>query len=265
MPMKLKKDDKGQVVVIDDKPVYIHDDGKELPFDAEDATVRIRSLNAEAKTHREAKEAAELKLKGFEGITDVEAARKALETVKNLDDGKLVAAGKVEEVKAAATREYQERLRAAETAHATALQAAEAKALKLTAQLDAEMIGGAFQRSPYIKDKVAIPADIVQAMFGRHFKVNDGKLVAQDASGNALYSRARPGDSNVDFEEAIEMIIGAYPQKQTILKGSNATGGGKQPDNGSPGAGGKTMKRSEWNQLPPAQQGLALKDTVLVD
>jgi hypothetical protein len=32
-------------------------------------------------------EAAELKLKSFEGIEDGEAARKALETVKNIKDG----------------------------------------------------------------------------------------------------------------------------------------------------------------------------------
>ena len=42
-------------------PVYVHDDGKETGFDAGSALQKISSLNAEAKTHREAKEKAEEK------------------------------------------------------------------------------------------------------------------------------------------------------------------------------------------------------------
>src|SRR5674476_814050 len=99
--MKLKLDDAGAVVLADGKPVYVHDDGKELPFDA--ATVAtIARLNAEAKGHREGKERAETALKAFEGLEDPVAARKALETVKNFKDKQLVDAGEVERVKAEA-------------------------------------------------------------------------------------------------------------------------------------------------------------------
>ena len=81
--MKLKLDENGHVVVSDGKPVYVHDDGKEIPFDAPAAMQKISGLNAEANQHREAKEAAEAKLKAFDGIEDASAALKALETVKN--------------------------------------------------------------------------------------------------------------------------------------------------------------------------------------
>ena len=100
--VKLKLDEQGNAVLQDGKPVYVHDDGKEVPFDAPGAMAKIASLNAEAKTHREAKEAAEAKLKAFDGIEDAEAAKKALATVKNLDDKKLVDAGEVEKLKAEA-------------------------------------------------------------------------------------------------------------------------------------------------------------------
>lgn len=40
-------------------PVYVHDDGKEIGFDAPLATKKITELNGEAKNHRLAKEAAE--------------------------------------------------------------------------------------------------------------------------------------------------------------------------------------------------------------
>ena len=55
--MKLKVDEKGNAVVVDGKPVYVHDDGKEIPFDALSTIATIGRLNAEAKGHREAKEA----------------------------------------------------------------------------------------------------------------------------------------------------------------------------------------------------------------
>lgn len=46
--MKLKLDENGHVVVVvvDGKPVYIHDDGKEIPFDAPQATQKIAQQNS---------------------------------------------------------------------------------------------------------------------------------------------------------------------------------------------------------------------------
>ena len=55
MTMKLKLDENNNVVVKDGMPVYVHADGKEIPFDANKATVKIAELNGEAKQHREAK------------------------------------------------------------------------------------------------------------------------------------------------------------------------------------------------------------------
>src|ERR1043165_2791335 len=96
--MKLKFDEKGGVVVQDGKPVYVHDDGKEVAFDAPATVATIGRLNSEAKTHRERWEAAEAKLVAF-GDLDPEQAKKAVSTARNLDDKKLVDAGQVEQVK----------------------------------------------------------------------------------------------------------------------------------------------------------------------
>ena len=263
--MKLKINAQGLAEVKDGLPVYVYDDGKEIPFDAVAAVAKIKALNGEAQGHREAKEAAEAKLVSYAKIPDAEAAPKALDTVKNLDDKKLVDAGKVEEVRAAAVREYEARLRAAETAHAQALQAANDKAAKHEKSLVDEMIGGAFQRSAYIKDKVAIPADLLQSKFGPQFQVVDGKMIATDGAGNRIYSRKRPGEDVVDFDEAIEIVIDSYPQKASILKGANANGGGTQNNGGGGSGGQKTIKRADWQRLPIEQQGPALKDAVLVD
>lgn len=47
--MKLKLDENGYVVVQDGKPVYVHDDGKEVAFDAPQTVQKISTLNGEAK------------------------------------------------------------------------------------------------------------------------------------------------------------------------------------------------------------------------
>lgn len=218
--MKLKLDENGNVVLQDGKPVYVHDDGKEVAFDAASTVATITRLNAEAKGHRERAEAAEKTVKAFEGIADPAAARKALETVAGLDAKKLIDAGEVEKVKAEIAKSYQAQLDEV-TGKATAFEK----------QLYDEKIGGNFARSKFIADKLAIPADLVQARFGQAFKIEEGKMVAVDANGNKIYSRARPGEL-ADFDESLEFLIESYPQKDHILKGSGAQGGGAQQGGG---------------------------------
>lgn len=246
--MKLKIDAEGRVVLADGKPIYVHDDGKELPFDAAATVATIARLNGEAKAHRERAEAAESKYKPFEGIEDAAAARKALETVKNLDHKKLVDAGEVEKVKA-------EAIKAVEEKYSPILKKAEA----LEQSLYAEKIGGAFSRSKLITDKFAIPADLVQARFGSAFKIEDGKTVAYDQTGNKIYSRTRPGEL-ADFEEALETLVDHYPYRDQILKGSGASGGGAQ-GGGNQGAGGKkTLTRAQFDALDPVAKATAMRD-----
>jgi hypothetical protein len=84
-----------------------------------------------------------------------------------------------------------------------------------------------------IAEKLAVPADMVQATFGNRFKIEDGKVVAYDANGNKIFSRARPGEL-ADFDEALETLVEQYPYKDHILKGSGANGGGAPTGGGQP-------------------------------
>jgi hypothetical protein len=245
--MKLKLDADGHAVVQDGKPVYVHDDGKEVAFDAQTTIATITRLNSEAKGHREAKEAAEAKLKGFEGIDDPSAALKALTIVKNLDDKKLVDAGEVEKVK-------QEAIKAVRAEFEPILKERDT----LKGELYSEKIGGSFARSKFIAGKIAIPSDLVQARFGNNFEVKDGKIVAKDHAGNAIYSRSKPGEI-ADFEEALEMLVDAYPQKDAILKGTGSSGSGARGSNGING-GPKTMPRSQFEALDPASRAAKMKE-----
>lgn len=245
--MKLKLDEHGHAVLQDGKPVYVHDDGKEVAFDAPGTVATITRLNAEAKTHREGKEAAEKLLKGFEGIEDGAAARKALEIVANLDQKKLVDAGEIEKVKAEISKAFQGQLDEANT-----------KASTFEKQLYDEKIGGAFSRSKFIGDKLAIPADLVQARFGQAFKIEDGKTVAYDQHGNKIYSRVRPGEL-ADFDEAMETLVEHYPYRDNILKGSGANGGGA-PSGGGGAGGKKSVNRQSFESMGAAERQTFLKE-----
>lgn len=234
--MKLKIDDAGNAVLSDGKPVYVHDDGKEVPFDAAATVQTISRLNAEAKSHRERAEAAEKSLKSFEGIADPSAAIKALETVANLDHKKLVDAGEVEKVKAEISKAFE-----------TKLSEAMGKVQTLEQQLYSEKIGGNFSRSKLIAEKLAIPADLVQARFGQAFKVEDGKIVAYDNTGNKIFSRSRPGEL-AEFDEALESLIENYPHKDSILKGSGASG------SGAAGGSSSNGKNVDLSHLSPVER-----------
>ncbi len=236
--MKLKLDDQGHAVLQDGKPVYVHDDGKEVAFDAPGTVATITRLNTEAKTHREGKETAEKALKAFDGIEDGAAAKKALEIVSKLDQKKLVDAGEIDVVRGEISKAFQAQLDESNTKSAT-----------LEKQLYEEKIGGAFSRSKYIGEKLAIPADLVQARFGTAFKIEDGKTVAYDPHGNKIFSRARPGEL-ADFDEAMESLVEQYPHRDHILKGTGANGTGAQPP-GSGGNGKKTISRTQFDALDP--------------
>ena len=242
--MKLKLDADGHAVLQDGKPVYVSDDGKETAIDVAGTVATITRLNGEAKTHREGKEAAEKALKAFEGITDPAAAIKALNLTANLDAKKLIDAGEVDKVKDEINKGWQ-------TKYDT-----EAKArVDAESALYSEKIGGAFARSKFIADKIAVPGDMIQATFGQRFKIEDGKVAAYDPSGNKVYSRAKPGEP-AEFEEALEILVDSYAYKDSILKGNG--GGGAGVRQGAGAAGAKTITRAAFDAMSPAAQASAI-------
>lgn len=249
--MKLKLDANNNVVVQDGKPVYVKDDGSEVMFDVAGTTATISRLNAEAKTNRERAESAETKLKGFDGIDDAEAARKALGIVSNIDAKKLIDAGEVEKVKGEISKAYQ-----------TQIDEYKGKTQTLEQQLYAEKVGGAFSRSKYIAEKLAVPVDLVEARFGRAFSIEDGRIVAKDSNGAKLYSSSNPGEL-ASFDEALGILVQQYPNRDQILKGSGASGSGAtQSQAGTSGA--KSLTRAQFDALGASAKSAAIREGAAV-
>jgi hypothetical protein len=257
--MKLKLDDKGAVVLQDGKPVYVLDDGREVAHDAAGTVATISRLNNEARTHREAKEAAEAALKPFRdaGIEDAAAAAAAMQTVANIKTGELTTAAKVQEIKDAATRTANEAVAVATRAAEEKQRVLSEQNQQLTSDLNNHIIGGSFSGSKFIAEKLAIPAEMAQTFFGSRFKVDGGKLVPMDQNGQPIFSATNHGNY-ADFDEAIQVMVGGYANKDMILKGSGASGGGAQ--GGAAGASGsKAIPRAQFDTMSQGDRAAAFR------
>lgn len=249
--MKLKLDDQGHVVVQNGMPVYVNAEGKDVAVDVPGTADTITRLNGEAKSHRERAENAEKALKAFEGIADPAAALEAMKTVANIKDKKLMETGEVDTLKAQINKAWEDKFNTEKSRGDT-----------LEQQLQSEVIGGNFARSQFIKDKLILPSDIVQAQFGKAFGVEDGKLVAKGPDGNKILSKSRIGEP-ANFDEAIEYLVENYPNKASILKGTGAAGGGSNGGGGGD-TGKNTMKREAFFAQPGPEQARFVKEGGIV-
>lgn len=212
-------------VMKDGKPVFVDDSGADVAVDVPHMFSKITALNKESQTHRETAEAAQAQLTKFAEITDPAAAAAALKMVANLDSKKLIDAGEADKVRQQIESVYKEQIAKLTTGHEKTIGEKDAHIYRLE-------VSNRFASSPFITGenaKIILPPDIAEATFGKNFKIEDGRMVAYLGT-EKIFSREKAGEL-ADFEEAIQVIVDAYPMKDRILKGANARGNGtKQTD-----------------------------------
>lgn len=239
--MQLKLDDAGHVVLKDGHPVYTMEDGSDVAHDAPAMIASLNSRRAAAKTFEKRATDAEVKLKAFDDLDPI-AAREALEKVSKLNAKQLVDSGQVDAAILARTKPLEEKLTAAEQ-----------RAQKAEASFFSEKVGGSFARSKYIAEKLALPAETVQKIFGDQFRVEDGVIKAKDFDGNEIFSPTKNGEP-ADFEQSIAFLVAQYPHKDSLLKADNRTGSGAPAGQAAGAAGKKTISREAFDQLNPSQR-----------
>lgn len=232
-----KIDADGKIEMKDGNPIYLDSNGAELTVSG----TRISELNAESKKHREAKEQALETLKKYEGI-DPDIARKAIETVKNVDAKKLIDSGEVDRVKEEIKNQFTQQLTEKENA------------LKdIQSKYHNTLINGIFSNSQFVREQIAVPQDFFEAAFKNNFKINDkGEIESYDKSGNRIFSKEKMGE-HASPEEALKILVESHPQKEVILKANVGSGSGNQGNGGSHG-GNNVMKRSDFEKLPAMKQ-----------
>ena len=223
--MKLKVDENGAVVLQDGKPVYVDKDGKDVAVDVPKLFEDVTALNAEAASRRKKANELEDKLKPFEGL-DADAAKKALETVKNMDAGILKNVEEVEKLKAEIAKGYTEKL---DTASKT-IAAKDGTIRQL-------LVSSAFRGSKALEATLLTP-EVAEAFFGPRFEVQEESgqvsVVGKRADGTPIMSRENPTQPAA-FEEALGVLIDDYPRRDEILKAGSGPGSGA---GGNGGGGG---------------------------
>jgi hypothetical protein len=226
--MKLKFDEDGKVVLSEEGlPVWTLDDESEIAYDVPKVISDLQKANNESAGRRKKIEELEAKVKPFEGI-DPEAAKTALETVKNFKDKELIAAGEVEQIKKATGEAYELKINELTKTYSAQIEDRDGLIKKKDRQINDLLIKGAFEASKFLKEKTTMPPDLANSHFGRYFTVEevDGTLrTVASYNGERIYSNARPGQI-ADPEEAIEQLINKYPYKDSILKGAGGSGTG---------------------------------------
>lgn len=231
-----KLDADGKIEMKDGNPIWIDANGGEGVMNGD----TINRLNGEAKKLRERAEAAESKLTGFDGL-DPTKAREALDKLKDIDTSKLIDAGKLDAAKDEIRKEYEIKLSEEKKARETIQQ-----------QYDGERVNNLFASSDFIKERIAVPRDMLEATFRNNFKVEDGKIVAYGRDGNRIMSKKNIGDY-ADANEAIELLVDSHPHKDTILRADAGSGSGSHGAGGNRGSG-RSVKRADLEQMAPHEQ-----------
>jgi len=247
MKMKLKVEN-DQAVLSDGKPVYVMEDGKEFIADVPSLYSKTLELKGESKRYREAKDLAESRVSFYADLfpdMDVEALKEwkqsadaAMDTVKNLEDKKLLDAKKVEIIKNELREAHDKNLATVKKSFAEKEGEYRGSLSKKDEQIFKLMVGNAFANSRFFsgKDPVTLlTPDIALAAFGNNFKVKEhestGELqIVGYYNGTEILSTKpdRVGEI-ASIDEAIEVLIDRYPQKDRIMaagrSGSGAGGG----------------------------------------
>lgn len=228
--MPWKQDGSGGIAIENGAPVYVYPQGhehagKEVPFDGDQLMRKLSEVNSESASRRKRLEEVEPILARIKDL-DIEEATKAIATVRNLGDKKLIEAGEVDKV-------VSSRLTEAQQKHEAALKAERDKAEGLAGTIRRLTISQKFAESgwfsrPNAPGKTLLPPDAAESLFGSHFHLDEnGRIVPKYADGTTIGS-SKDYNAPADFEEAFGAILERYPNKDAILRSQVSSGGGAQ-------------------------------------
>lgn len=240
--MKVKLNEEGSVLLGEGSmPIWVMEDGSEVELDVPNLVADLNKTKgyltaAQGESAGRRKEIDGLKeqLVVWEGL-DPEEAKKALTTIKNFDESKYVQAGEVEKIKQATAQTYEERIEKQRKELQEAIAERDSKLSQKEQAIRRMMVKSIFDQSKFLSESTVLPPDMAYKSFGDYFEVvednNDLRVVAK-YNGDEIFSKARPGELATP-EEALQQLIDRYPFKDSILKGSGASG------SGSTGGGGR--------------------------
>lgn len=236
MELKLKED--GTPLIVDGKPVFAITGKGDIPVDVPDLFNTIERLNGESAGRRKDNEDLQARLKPYEGI-DPEKARVAIEFQANVDAGKLVEAGKVEELKAQIGQQigqgWEHKLAEQDKSWQAKLAESEARNAKKDASIRNLVVLGSFLDCEFLSKETNLIPEMAHKWLGDQMEVReeDGNfvVVAKRRDGSEIFSAENPGKLATPHE-AIKILILEHPDRDRILK-SVPGGAGTAASSGS--------------------------------
>ncbi len=197
---------------------------------AEKADLLREVMDKKAKLTQAQKDAADARaaLAKYNGV-DPEKVAALLKKEEDAEKLELERKGEFDTLKARMAAEHERDMAAA---NAT-IEELRAKSKSAETIIDNLTVGAAFSNSPYITENLIISPAKARVLYGTHFEVKDGVILAYDkpvgAAGRELMVDAK--GEPMAFETAFERIIDADADKKTLMKTKVA-----------PGANSKTVK-----------------------
>ena len=201
------------------------------------------------------KEVMDKKTKLKDAQAEAAAAKKALEAYEGVDPVKvkelLRKEADAEKAAAEAKGDFDRVKQMMADEHAKQTKTLQEQIDALTDQLksknsviDELTIGNAFGNSTYIKDSLVLSSEKTRQLYGAHFEMQDGVLVGYDkpASAKTRTMLVNASGDPLPFEQALERIIDADPDKKTVLKSRTKPGSASNTD-----PTGEKTKKTENN------------------
>lgn len=162
-------------------------------------------------------------LSKFEGI-DVDQVRTLLKEREDQETQKLEAKGEWDRLKQRIVDEHKtEMSKVNET-----IASLQAQLEKSNSTIEELTIGHAFDNSTFIGEELTLTPSKARIIYGAHFDVEDGKIVAYDSPrSNKNRTQMVDGSGNsLSFEESIKRIIDADSDRDKLIKSKMKAGAG---------------------------------------
>lgn len=217
----------------------IDDANKVKPSDAEAKLLRevMEKKEALTKAKQAATEAenraAELasKLAAFDGI-DLEQVKGLLKERQERETAELEKKGEWDRLKQQMAEQHRKEIEALKAELSNPVTELSEKLTKREREIHELTIGRSFSESNFIRDSLTLTPSKARVIYGAHFELQDGKVVAYDKPAGAT-DRTPLVDGNGDalaFDKAIEKLVELDPDRDNLLKSKIRAGAGSEND-----------------------------------
>lgn len=259
MALEYKMNEEKTAILINENgyPVVVEDGEKEIGLDAIHLYGKVPDLTNQLKQSKDNLQELAEKYKILDEVEDitvfVNSAKKAMDTIKNLEDKKLIEAGEVEAIKRQAQESSENKLEEIKTSMQTKIDELDNLVNHKTKQIYQLMVSDRFNGSKFVQEKLNMTSKMARAYFSNNFKIeeNDGKygVIGYFNNDEKIFSREKAGEV-ADFEEALAILVDKDPDRDKLLAGAGGSGSGAR---GSENSKGKTAADNLMNQYKDAQ------------